>query len=147
MDDVISLNGGLVNYVGVCNIYPWLAKLPLEKYGLLHTGLMGGEIFGDFATFSPHKKYQSLRYFLTGERSDELLGRISFLIDKELSKFGDPELFKLYNVGFNAHFTSMYVVNQFIDMISPYIFPPPLRVCREVTKRIQSQQKCYVKND
>jgi asparagine synthase (glutamine-hydrolysing) len=145
MDDVIGLSGGLVNYVGVCNIYPWLVKLSLEKYGLLHTGLMGGEVFGEYAAFSPYKKYQSLRYFLGGEHSGELLSRISSLVDEELSKFGDPELFKFYNVGVNAQFTGMYVINQFIDVISPYIFLPLLEYVMKMPKEYKINKRVYVK--
>jgi len=123
MDNVINLNGGLVFYSGICNLYPWLRKLPLEKYGLLHTGILGGEIFGEYIAYSPRKKYQSLRYFLSGECSGKLLRKISYLVDNELSKFDNPELFKFYNIGVNAQLMNVHVINQFIDTVSPYLFP------------------------
>jgi asparagine synthase (glutamine-hydrolysing) len=145
MDNVINLSGGLVNYIGICNLYPWIKKLPLEKYGLLHTGTLGGEIFGEYAAYSPRRKYESLRYFLSGESSGKLLKYTSHLVDKELSKFDNPELFKFYNVGVNAQFLSMHVINQFIDAISPYLFPPLLEYVMRMPTKYKINKKVYTK--
>jgi len=145
MDDVINLNGGLVNYIGICNLYPWLRKLPLEKYGLLHTGILGGEIFGEYVDYSPYRKYDSLRYFLHGWGSGKLLSHISHLIDKELSRFDNPELFKFYNVGVNAQFMNMHIINNFIDAMSPYLFPDLLEYVMRMQKEYKLNKKIYVK--
>jgi hypothetical protein len=39
----------------------------------------------------------------------------------------------------------MYVVNQFIDMISPYIFPPLLEYVVRLPKEYKVNEKVYVK--
>ena len=145
VDSIIDFNGGLFNYIGICNLYPWLRKLPLEKYGLLHTGTLGGEIFGEYVVYLPHRKYQSLRYFLGGECSSRLLKHISHLVDKELSKFDNTELFKFYNIGVNAQLLSMNIINQFIDATSPYLFRPLLEYVMKMPKEYKIDKKLYTK--
>jgi asparagine synthase (glutamine-hydrolysing) len=145
MDEVISLSGGLVNYIGICNLYSCLRKLPLEKYGLLHTGILGGEIFGEYVTYSPRRKYQSLRYFLGGKCSGKLLSYISCIVDKELSRFDNSELFKFYNLGVNAQLMNMHIINQFIDTTSPYLFPPLLEYVVKMPKEYKINKKVYTK--
>jgi asparagine synthase (glutamine-hydrolysing) len=145
MDDIIRINGGLVFYAGICNLYPWLKKLPLENYGLLHTGVLGGEIFGEYATYSPRRKYDSLRYFIGGECSRELLKYITHLVDRELQKYDTTELFKFYNIGVNAQLTNIYFIDNFIDAMSPYIFPELLEYVMKLPNEYKIYKKIYTR--
>lgn len=145
MDDVVHINGGLVSYVGICNLLSVLGKLRLEEYGLLHTGLMGGEIFGEYIPYSPRLKYESLRYFMYGDASAELLGQISHLIDKELSMYESVELFKFYNMGVNAQLMNLNVINQFIDMTSAHLFLDVLDYVLRIPANLRNNKKLYAK--
>ena len=145
MDDVVKINGGLVFYAGICNLYPWLKRLPLKNYGLLHTGILGGEIFGEYIEFSSTNKYDGLRYFIGGKASRELIAYIVNLIDKELKRYDTPEIFKFYNIGVNAQLTNMHLIDNFIDAISPYIFPELLEYVMKLPREYKIYKKIYVK--
>jgi len=143
MQDVIRITGGLVYYIGIVNLYPLLKTLPLDKFGLLHKGTLGGENFGEYIRYSPRKKYQSLRHFIYGEHSRELLSKITHLIDAELTKYDTPEIFKIYNIGVNAALTSMYLINNFIDALSPFMSPELLEYTMRIPKEYKYNKKIY----
>ncbi|MEM1573887.1 MAG: hypothetical protein QXY96_05340 [Candidatus Methanomethylicaceae archaeon] len=147
VDEVINFNGGLASYIGVCNLFTWLKNLNLNKYGILHTGLLGGEIFGEYCT-TWKRGYDSLRYFIYGKISKEILlqnSNLQRLLDRELSKYGNMDLFKFYNIGVNAQLVNLHVINQFIDTMSPFINTHVLDYVMKIPKKKKLNKNIYVK--
>jgi asparagine synthase (glutamine-hydrolysing) len=144
MDEVINVIGGLTFYQGICNMYPWLRELSPEKYGLLHMGLGGGEIMGlytDYMSGRALRDHDRLRFFLHGRTSARLLTKISHLVDLELSKYKDTQLFLFYNMGVNGQLTSKYAYDQLIDTSSDHLFLEFLEYALRIPADLKKNRK------
>lgn len=141
---MIRANEGLICYSGTTGLFDFMSKMNVEKYGIVHTGLLGGEVMGDFL--------QSKRYTKT---SDEVLNKLvsGFGTEhpevinelKTLSqKYENYDDFRLENE-IRSCVNFMNTINSFLEACSPFLYYDFYSLAKRIDPKFRYNRSIYRK--
>jgi len=130
IDRSIHHNEGMTTIPGLAHGLGFLSKIDIHEFGMLHTGLIGEVIKGDYLTSKNHKPLSE--EFLK-KRGNYLIDKIpKEITDRILKEYDSEEMYLLYEQCINGTMT-----NRIHDSASPFLsqdfmefslrIPPSLR--------------------
>lgn len=133
----VEIGRGTVFYLSAAHFNYSLEKIDLEKYGLVHTGLIGDAILGGFISNKPNDfslKKMSTKFDYKKELSNETL-----------SKYSSEETFKLQNRIFNLINVGAFTVeNHQSYLVSPFMDVDFINTCLSIPPDLKRNGKLYL---
>lgn len=143
IDKMVSANNGLVLYGGFAHGYNSLRKLSFSDFGLVHGGLLGGEILGDYLSLPLH--YKSADDLIT--YSKRLINRVraEHYFKNEFAKYPNNELFKFYSYGVNGTIYTYRMIEPFTEFSSPFQYIDFLDYVMKIHPKHRYGHEIYLK--
>jgi len=139
IDRPVNSNDGLVFYSGSAHILDSLKNINFNDYGLVHTGMLGDGILGNFVK---DKKDNKLN-IKDGLKSDINFKNIELLVEKIQANYDNKELFLLYNKGFNAVLNGYLAINMYTEASAPFLDVDFLEFCLTIPNKYRYNEKIY----
>jgi asparagine synthase (glutamine-hydrolysing) len=135
----VAANDGLVLYAGSGHSYKMLSLLNWQKFGLLHTGILGDGILGTYLSCERHVKPVPS----DGSYSKSLLARIISVATKISEEYENAEIFKFYNRGVNGMFNAFMMAQQFTEFSSPFLYREFLDYAIRIDPKLRFAHRIY----
>lgn len=139
IDKPVKSNDGLVFYSGSAHILDSLNKIDLKEFGIVHTGMLGDGVLGNFIKDKEDNKL----YLKDGLRLDTHFDQIESLVRTIQSKYNNKELFLLYNKGFNGVLNGYLAINMFTEASAPFLDVDFLELCLTIPNKFKYNEKIY----
>ena len=140
IDEVVSVNDGLILYSGCSHVFSILNNLMSEKDCILHTGMIGDAVMGSFVSLISEVK----PHILDGLNSRTLLNKSEDFLIKSMKNYPTEELYKFYNrafLGANSGF-------QYFDLIgestSPFLNSEFMSYAYSIPRKYKYKEKIYI---
>ncbi|MEM8909747.1 MAG: hypothetical protein AAGD05_18000, partial [Bacteroidota bacterium] len=113
----------------------------LQKYGLIHTGMIGDGILGGLIS-APRLKAPNIEQKLI---SKTLFPAIKDAIQQMAKNYPTEDSFHLYNRVFNLTNSSAFVCEQHSYLVSPFMYPEFIELCLSIPPALKYYEKIYIK--
>lgn len=133
---VTQMNYGLALYAGITGGRQVLQSINLDRFGLEHTGQLGGIIVGSFLKGDVDDGSPRLSGMYSSRLADKL-------DTSHLREFDSQEVYLLYQRGFNGTLGSHLIRRHYIDAVSPFLDVDFLEFCFSVPLRFRSSRELY----
>lgn len=119
IDRGLGYNEGQIVLHGAAHLHTAIQTMPLEKYGILHSGQIGDISKGSFMTAGRRNKLN----FSVDPRSKRLLPTILPELEKYASDYSTHEHFVLESLGFNCNTNGDLASSEFTYSLAPFMDP------------------------
>jgi len=140
IDSTIRLSGGSALYYGLAHGKSLFDKLNFEKFGLVHTGMLGDVSLGSFYSSPIDNK----EFILTD-------GMYSTLLSSKLNNstiknnYNNQEIYNFYIRGFSGTNQGLIVAQQITESYSPFLDVDFLEYCLKIPIKFRYNHKIYFK--
>ncbi|MCF6147993.1 MAG: asparagine synthase [Candidatus Kuenenia sp.] len=140
IESPVLCNDGLVLYSGSAHLLASIRKINFERYGLVHTGMLGDAILGSYLTKpAPVKPVAQM-----GTYSEYLMKAVVPKIETEVDRYLTEDVFKLYNRGFNGILNGNWTIGQFTECVSPFLDVDFIEYCLSIPPSLRYKQRIYL---
>lgn len=139
-EEMVRINYGNVLYSGAAHGNHAVSKINFEGHGLYHTGQLGDVVLG---TYYGAEDYGRGYFPGAGAYSTKLIRS-----DERVFLSGDypnEEVFKFYNRGFNGILSGNLPVQQYTEVVSPFLDPDFFSYCLKIPLKYRYDHRVYKK--
>ncbi|OED33122.1 hypothetical protein BHE17_11935 [Planococcus maritimus] len=138
IDETVKISYGNSLYYGLAHGKSSLDLINLDKFGLVHTGMLGDVIVGTF--------YSSLKELTEYIPSSGAYSKVfSHKIPSIKTTYKNEELYNFYNRGFNGANQGLLVAQESTETFSPFYDIDFLNYCLTIPVKYRYNQKIYKK--
>jgi asparagine synthase (glutamine-hydrolysing) len=132
-------NEGQITLHGAAHLYAAISSLPLENFGILHSGQVGDAVLGSFLKTGTHVA-PNIR---EGAYSTKLLHSLEHDLMPLLDLYPNTEIFLFYNRAFNAAINGDYACAVRSWSISPFLEIEFAQFCLNIDPRLRVNNQLY----
>ncbi|MCM3386847.1 hypothetical protein M3649_01725 [Ureibacillus chungkukjangi] len=121
LEDVVKVSGGNVLYYGLSHVMNFIQRFNLEKFGIVHSGQVGGILKG---YYNNNDKLE-----MNGSYSPKLLKKICY---KNIKKYHNEGEFQLYNRQFNGTLLGNLPIQEKTETTSPFLDVDFVEYCLKI---------------
>ncbi len=119
LEDNASYNDAQIILHGAAHLYKSIRDLPLERFGIIHSGQIGDLILGSFLDRATHSPVDPAATAFSHLNTDAIATELRAMG----ANYPNQELFALYNRGFNSASNGDYACASFNYANSPFLEP------------------------
>ena len=136
----IYINDGLILYSGSAHTLHAIERINFQKFGLVHTGLIGDAVIGSFLS-SPNPVKP---HFKDGMYSSKLSEKIKDDLELIIERNPTEELYKFYGRGFLGALNGYYYLELVSQGVSPFLDIDFLSYCYSIPEKLKFKQQIYL---
>lgn len=140
VDKTVYYNDGLILYSGSCHLLKSLENINLDRYGIIHTGMIGDAVLGSFLS----KPFAVKPSFNQGAYSSKLLSRVQDFAQTVTQDYENEELYKFYSRGFLGAMNGNYYMDIYTQTVSPFLDIDFLSYCYSIPDEYKFKQQIYL---
>lgn len=140
IDKTIYYNDGLILYSGSSHVLKSIENINFDKYGLVHTGLIGDAVIGSFLS----QPFVVKPTIYSGAYSTKLITKIEPYLQAIVDKYPSEELFKFYGRGFLAATNGNFYFDIFTQAVTPFLDLEFLSYCYSIPDEWKYKHKIYL---
>ncbi|MDR1652304.1 MAG: hypothetical protein LBS01_01385 [Prevotellaceae bacterium] len=140
IDKTVFYNDGLILYSGGAHIFNAVEDINLNRYGIVHTGLIGDAVIGSFLSV-PRAIKPAVEM---GIHSKVLLPEIQHVITEITQKYETEELYKFYSRAFLGAMNGALFLDIFSETASPFLNLDFLAFCYSIPEHLKYKEQIYI---
>ncbi len=140
IDKTIYYNDGLILYSGSSHVLKSIENINFDKYGLIHTGLIGDAVIGSFLS----QPFVVKPTIYSGAYSTKLISKIAPYLQSIVVQYPSEELFKFYGRGFLAATNGNFYFDIFTQAVTPFLDLDFLTYCYSIPDEWKYKHKIYL---
>lgn len=140
-ENLVAGNGGLTCFHDAAHMYTALQSLPLSKFGLAHSGQIGGVLFGSFTR--PHKTFSEEVKKLGNIYNPDILAQISVLPEIKKRYQNSIETYSYEQRQINNTINGDRLCAHIVDIQSPFYDKELIQFCISLPDELKVGKKLY----
>lgn len=140
IDKNVFYNNGLVVYSGSAHVMKNIENINFDKFGLIHTGMIGDAVVGSFLS----KSHILPPQIESGAYSKQLLSKVAPYISEVIANYPSEELYKFYSRGFLGALNGYNYFDIFSQSSSPFLEVDFLTYCYSIPDELKYKQYIYL---
>lgn len=137
VDDIIAVNDGLISYTNCCHVFSILNQLKDQRFGAIHTGIMGDTVMG--SSVNDDARIKKRLYSVNTVFPDQIN-----YIDNLISTYKNAELCLIYNLIFFGESNGFVNFDLMGETLSPFLNTSFLSYAYSIPNELKFNRKLYI---
>lgn len=135
IEELVHMNFGLATYVGITGGKKILSEQDFTKFGLEHTGQLGGAIVGSFCVSASDTDPHDMRSLQYSDRITPVV--------HDVDEYENKEAFAMYYRGLQGTLMTHHIRRNYTEAVAPFLDVDFMQYCLHLPLELRCGHKLY----